>query len=115
MMGSWNKFTAAFVVAGGMFVLAFCATAMAGNESSEVDAWTEIENDQLGLAMAQLLDDTKQLKFKKAAQTRFKLDDDGGERFMICMMSLGGHPDFTAGKVKEALQICEKNMAPARR
>ena len=113
-MGSWNKFAATFVIVGGMFALPYCAPTMAGDEPKAADAWTKIENDQLGLAMAQLLDDTKQLEFSKAAQSRYGLDKEGGERFMICMMGLGGHPDYTAAKVKEALELCSRSMTEAR-
>lgn len=82
---------------------------------AQEDAWTALENEQLGLTMAKLLDDTVSEPLRKAAQARYGLDDDGGERFMICMMGLGGHPDFTAARVKEALDLCSRTMAPAQK
>ncbi len=112
-MRVWNKFIVVLTLA--ILILLPSVTSQAEEaDKPNVDAWTALEDEQLGLTMAKLLDDTNQKELSAAAQKRYGLDEDGGERFMICVMGLSGHPDFTAAKVKEALDICSRNMAPAR-
>lgn len=72
------------------------------------DAWTPYEGEQLAYILKDLFDDVKSAELNAAAQARYKLNEEGGKAFMRCIIGLSGHPDFTAARVREALDVCKK-------
>ena len=88
--------------------------AFAGDAQTKEDAWTKIENKQLAYALAELMDDKIYKELRSAAQERYGFDEAAGEHFMTCVTGLAAHPDYTTGKVKEAMGICAETTKARR-